>query len=64
VRIFDGYGEVELQIVPDVEPGAADEHQISVMSALGKALLGRMVGEEVRGQTSTGIYFVRIRDVT
>jgi transcription elongation GreA/GreB family factor len=62
VRVFDGYGEVEFVIVPD-DAQDEGELQVSLTSPIGKALLGRGIGEEVRVRTRTGIHFVRIRDV-
>jgi len=62
VRVFDGYGEVEFVIVADDPPAASGWH-VSWTSPLGKALLGRRVGEEVMVRSRTGIHFVRIRDV-
>jgi transcription elongation GreA/GreB family factor len=62
VRVFDGYGEVEFVIVSDDARGATGRN-VSLKSHLGKALLGRGVGEEVIVRTRTGIHFVRIRDV-
>jgi len=63
VRVFDGYGEVEFVIVPDVAARTASELHVSAESPLGAALLGRKVGEQVVVRTRTGILFVRIRDV-
>jgi transcription elongation GreA/GreB family factor len=63
VRVSDGYGEVELVVVPDDAAGGASERHVSAKSPLGRALLGRGVGEEVMVRTRTGIHFVRIRDV-
>jgi transcription elongation GreA/GreB family factor len=62
VRVSDGYGEVAIVIVGD-DAQAAHERHVSSKSPLGKALLGRGVGEEVMLRTRTGIHFVRIRDV-
>jgi transcription elongation GreA/GreB family factor len=62
VRLFDGYGAVEFVIVSD-DSGDASELYVSSKSPLGKALLGRWVGEEVTVRTRTGILFVRIREV-
>jgi transcription elongation GreA/GreB family factor len=62
VRVSDGYGEVEFVIVGDDARDAHERH-LSSESLLGKALLGRGVGEEVMVRTRTGIHFVRIRDV-
>jgi transcription elongation GreA/GreB family factor len=62
VRVFDGYGEVEFVIVADDAPDASGRH-VSLNSPLGKALLGRGIGEEVTVRSRTGIHFVRIRDV-
>jgi transcription elongation GreA/GreB family factor len=62
VRVFDGYGEVEFVIVPD-DARAESDLQVSLKSPLGKALLGRGVGEEVMVRSRTGIHFVRIREV-
>src|SRR5205085_10615938 len=64
VLIFDGYGEVELLIVDDDDSGTATAHQISALSPLARALLGRTVGEQVMVRTQTGIHFVRIRGVS
>jgi transcription elongation GreA/GreB family factor len=63
VRVFDGYGEVEFVIVPDVAARTASERHVSAESPLGAALLGRGVGEQVVVHTRTGIFFVTIRDV-
>jgi transcription elongation GreA/GreB family factor len=63
VLVFDGYGEVEFVIVPDQAARIARERHISVNSPLGRALLGRKVGEQVMVRTRMGIHFVRIRDV-
>jgi transcription elongation GreA/GreB family factor len=63
VLVFDGYGEVEFAIVPDDVARGANERHISVSSPLGRALLGREIGEEVMVRTRMGIHFVRIRDV-
>jgi transcription elongation GreA/GreB family factor len=63
VLVFDGYGEVEFVIVPDEAPRDASDGHISVNGSLGKALLGRRVGDEVVVRTRTGIHFVRIRHV-
>jgi transcription elongation factor GreA len=62
VRVFDGYGAVEFVIVSE-DSGNASELCVSSKSPLGKALLGRGVGEEVTVRTRTGILFVRIREV-
>jgi transcription elongation GreA/GreB family factor len=62
VRVFDGYGEVEFVIVSD-DAQEERERQVSLTSPLGKALLGRGIGEEVTVRSRTGILFVRIRDV-
>jgi transcription elongation factor GreA len=63
VLIFDGYGEVEFMVVPDEAARSASGRNISAKSPLGKALLGRRVGEEIVVRTRMGINFVRIRDV-
>ena len=63
VVVFDGYGEVELVIVPDGAAQSGSRRHTSVKSPLGRALLGRGVGDEVVVRTRTGIHFVRIRDV-
>jgi transcription elongation GreA/GreB family factor len=63
VRIWDRYGEVEFVIVPDEAPGCASERHVSMKSALGSALLGHGVGDEVTIRTRAGIHVIRIRDV-
>jgi transcription elongation GreA/GreB family factor len=61
VLVFDGYGEVEFAIVADDGPRGARERDIPARSPLGKALIGRRVGEQVIVRTRGGIHFVRIR---
>jgi transcription elongation GreA/GreB family factor len=64
VRVFDGYGEVEFVIVPEDVARGAGERYISADEPLGKALLGRRAGDEVRVRTRAGfVHFVRIRRV-
>jgi transcription elongation GreA/GreB family factor len=51
-------------IVPDEAALSRGERHISGKSPLGRALLGRGVGEEVMLRTGTGVHFLRIRGVT
>jgi transcription elongation GreA/GreB family factor len=63
VRIFDGYGEFEFVLTPGDDARAGDNAQVSAEGPLGRALIGRRVGEEVIVRTRTGLHFVRIRQV-
>jgi transcription elongation GreA/GreB family factor len=63
VRIFDGYGEFEFVLLPGDDCRAGDEGHVSAEGPLGRALMGRRVGEEVIVRTRTGLHFVRIRQV-
>ena len=55
--------KVELVIVDGDDSETGTAHQISALSPLARALLGRMVGEQVTVRTHAGIHFVRIRTV-
>jgi transcription elongation factor GreA len=59
VRIQDADGEVEFSIVPPEEADAAEE-RVSAESPLGRALLGRRLGDEVRYRAPGGVLTVTV----
>ncbi len=62
VRIRDTDGEAEFCIVPSEDADVAEE-RVSAESPLGRALLGRRLGEEVRFRAPGGVLTVTIVDV-
>ncbi len=63
VRVRDTDGEHEYTMVARVMAGAAPEC-VSTGSPVGRALLGRRPGEQVRVQTPGGVRLLAIVDVT
>ncbi len=62
VRVQDREGEHEYTMVTRVTPGAAPG-SVSVGSPVGRALLGRGPGEQVRVQTPGGVRLLTVVDV-
>ncbi len=62
VRVRDTDGEHEYTMVARVMAGAAPE-SVSLCSPVGRALLGRRQGEQVRVQTPGGVRLLRVVDV-
>jgi transcription elongation GreA/GreB family factor len=63
VRIRDADGEAEFWIVPPEDADVAQE-RVSAESPLGRALLGRRLGDEVRYRAPGGVLVVTIVGVT
>ncbi len=59
VRIRDADGEAEFCIVPSEDADVA-EQRVSAESPLGRALLGRRLGDEVRFRAPGGVLTVAI----
>ncbi len=59
VRVKDADGEEEFAVVPDEEADARAD-RVSADSPLGRALLGRRVGEQVRFRAPGGIMGVTV----
>jgi transcription elongation GreA/GreB family factor len=55
---------VEFVIVPDAVAGRSDRRHISAESRLGRALIGRRVGDQVKVHTPTGTHVLRILDIS
>jgi transcription elongation factor GreA len=62
VRVRDMDGEAEFAVVPHEDADATAE-RVSAESPLGRALLGRSLGEEVRFRAPGGVLSVMIVDV-
>ncbi len=62
VRVRDADGDAEFAVVPPDEADIAAEH-ISVESPLGRALLGKRLGDEVRFGAPAGVLVVTIVDI-
>ena len=62
VRVLCVDGEVQFNIVEPVEADIAEE-RLSAESPLGRALLGRRVGEEVRFRAPGGAQAVTVVEV-
>jgi transcription elongation factor GreA len=62
VRVRDVDGEAEFAVVPHEEADAAAE-RVSAESPLGRALLGRGLGEEVRFRAPGGVLSVTIVNI-
>jgi transcription elongation factor GreA len=62
VKVHDVDGETEFSVV---EPGEADaaEQRVSAESPLGRALLGRQAGDEVRFRAPAGVLAVTVLEV-
>ncbi len=63
VRIRDVDGEDEFSIVPDEDADIAAE-RVSASSPIGRALLGRRAGDEVRFRAPGGVIGVTVVAVT
>jgi transcription elongation factor GreA len=59
VRIRDADGEAEFAIVPSEDADVAEE-RVSAESPLGRALLGRRLGDEVRYRAPGGVLTVTL----
>jgi transcription elongation factor GreA len=59
VRVHDSDGDAEFSVV---EPGDADAgaERVSAESPLGRALIGRRVGDEVRFRAAVGVLAVTV----
>ncbi len=62
VRVRDADGQVEFRIVEPAEADIAEE-RISAESPLGRALLGRHAGDEVRFRAPGGVLSVTVVEV-
>ncbi len=62
VRVRDADGQVEFNIVEPAEADIAAE-RISAESPLGRALLGRQTGDEVRFRAPGGLLSVTVVEV-
>jgi transcription elongation GreA/GreB family factor len=62
VRVRDADGEAEFAVVPPEDADAVAE-RVSASSPLGRALLGRRLGEEVRFRVRAGVLAVTVVDV-
>ena len=62
VRVRDVDGDAEFAVVPPEEADAT-AHRISASSPLGRALIGRRLGEEVRFRAPGGVLSVTVVDV-
>lgn len=63
VRVRDADGEAEFNIVPSEDADVAEE-RVSAESPLGRALLGRRLGDEVRFRAPGGVLSVTVVRVT
>lgn len=59
VRVQDVDGEAEFAVVPEEEADATAE-RVSASSPLGRALLGRRLGEQVRFRAPGGLLAVTV----
>jgi transcription elongation GreA/GreB family factor len=62
VRVRDVDGDAEFAVVPPEEADVAAD-RISASSPLGRALLGRRLGEEVRFRAPGGVLAVTVVDI-
>ena len=62
VRVRDSYGDAEFSVVEPAEADITDE-RISAESPLGRALLGRHVGDQVRFRAPGGVLSVTVVEV-
>jgi transcription elongation GreA/GreB family factor len=62
VRVRDVDGDAEFAVVPPEEADIA-ANRISASSPLGRALLGRRLGEEVRFRAPSGVLAVTVVDI-
>ncbi len=63
MRVRDADGEAEFNIVPSEEADIAEE-RVSAESPLGRALLGRRLGDEVRFRAPGGVLAVTVVEVS
>jgi transcription elongation factor GreA len=62
VRVRDADGDAEFSIVP-AEDADCMADRVSVESPLGRALIGRYVGDEIRFRAPAGVLAVTVVDV-
>ena len=63
VRVRDGDGDAEFQIVEPEGAGLDARDELSTRSPLGMALLGRRAGDEVTFRAPGGVLVVTVVDV-